>query len=207
MELYIYGGGGHAKVILDILHKQNRPVAGIVDDLADTNRGSVHGIPVQPVSKVLEKQQIERTEWIIAVGNNSTRRTIAERLAARGYQFTNAVHPSAQIALGVTLGSGTVVMANSVINTDAQIGEHAIVNTGATIDHDCIIKDYAHIAPGSSLCGQVQIGEGAFLGVGTKVRPQIHVGSWTVCGAGSVLVNSLPPGVLAYGCPAKIQSS
>jgi sugar O-acyltransferase (sialic acid O-acetyltransferase NeuD family) len=207
LKLYLYGGGGHAKVILDILHKQNRTVVAIVDDaviIGDRARSNIHGIPILPSAAVLENVQIDDTYWIVTIGNNKIRQSVVQKLASQGAQFTTAVHSSAQIGFGVTIAPGTVVMANAVINPDAQIGEHAIINTGAIIDHDCQIADYAHIAPGCSLCGQVQVGEGALLGVGTKVKPLMKIGEWTTCGAGSIVVKSLPSHVIAYGCPARV---
>jgi sugar O-acyltransferase (sialic acid O-acetyltransferase NeuD family) len=207
LKTYLYGCGGHAKVILDILLKQKISIAGIVDDYPGQECRDIHGVPIYSSQSILSSYSPDSVRWIVAIGNNKIRQSIAEKLSHQGYQFITAVHPSAQIALGVTIAPGTVVMANAVLNTDAQVGHHAIINTGATIDHDCVIGDYAHIAPGCSLCGQVSVGLGALLGVGTKVKPAMKIGAWTTCGAGSVVVESLPPNVVAYGCPACIVHS
>jgi sugar O-acyltransferase (sialic acid O-acetyltransferase NeuD family) len=207
LKTYLYGGGGHAKVILDILSKQNRLVDGIGDDSITQGLTQIHGVPVERTAAILARYKTDEILWIVAIGNNQARHAVVDRLSQKGYQFTTAVHPSAQIALGVNILPGTVVMANAVINTDAQIGHHAIINTAATIDHDCVIGDYVHIAPGCSLCGQVMVRTGALLGVGTKVKPAMEIGAWTTCGAGSIVVKSLPPHVVAYGCPARIVHS
>jgi sugar O-acyltransferase (sialic acid O-acetyltransferase NeuD family) len=204
LDIYLYGCGGHAKVILDILDQQGRTVTALIDDNPLSKGTQMHGVPVQLSAEILAKIPCDRSEWIVAIGNNRIRQRIAEKLQNQEHSFTTAIHPSAQIALGVEISPGTVVMANAVINTDTQIGHHVIVNTGATIDHDCIIGDYCHIAPGCSLCGQVKIGAGVFLGVGTSICPSIEIGEWTTCGAGSVVIHSLPSHCLAYGCPAKI---
>jgi sugar O-acyltransferase (sialic acid O-acetyltransferase NeuD family) len=201
-HLYLYGCGGHAKVILDILHRQSRRVTAILDDRSSVS--DLYGVPVYRSADRLAEISPDRSEWIIAIGNNSVRQRVAEALALQGHLFTQAIHPSAQIALGVCIQPGTVVMANAVINADAQIGHHVIVNTAATIDHDCVIQDYCHIAPGCALCGAVQCGMGVFLGVGTKVCPGLDIGAYTTCGAGSVVVQSLPSRSLAYGCPARV---
>jgi sugar O-acyltransferase (sialic acid O-acetyltransferase NeuD family) len=202
LKTYLYGCGGHAKVILDILFKQKMSVAGIVDDFPVQENPYIHGVPIYSSQSILASHSPDSARWIVTIGNNQIRQSIVEKLSHQGYEFTTAIHPSAQIALGVTIAPGTVVMANAVLNTDAQVGNHAIINTGATIDHDCVIGDYAHIAPGCSLCGQVRVGTGALLGVGTKVKPAMEIGSWTTCGAGSIVVKSLPSHVVAYGCPA-----
>lgn len=203
--IYLYGCGGHAKVILDIFDKQNRQVTGLVHDSLECQFPSIHGVPVFHSRDILPSINPSEAKWIVAIGNNLVRKKIANKLEALNFRFINAIHPSAQIALGVQLSPGTVVMANSVINTDTVIGWHCIINTGATIDHDCQVNDFVHIAPGCSLCGGVHVSEGTILGVGTVVKPGMSIGSWTVCGAGSVIVKSVPPSVLAYGCPADVR--
>lgn len=203
MEIYLYGCGGHAKVILDILRKQQRCVTAFVDDNPPAGIEQIHGVPVYLASELLPTIS-PNSQWIVCIGNNRIRQNIAQKLNNQGLSFTTAIHPSAKIALGVDIRPGTVVMANAVINTDTKIGHHAIINTGSTIDHDCIIGDYCHIAPGCSICGQVQLHQGVFLGVGSSICPSIQIGEHTTCGAGSVVVKSLPSHCLAYGCPAKI---
>jgi sugar O-acyltransferase (sialic acid O-acetyltransferase NeuD family) len=205
MDIYLYGCGGHAKVVADTLYRQGRKVAAFIDDNPPTQLSQIHSIPVKKASaEILREIECDRSQWIVAIGNNPIRRRITEKLESYGYSFTTAIHPSAEIACGVEIGSGSVVMANSVINTDTKIGNHVIVNTCSTIDHDCKIGSYSHIAPGCRLCGQIELGESVFLGVGTKIVPNIHIGEHTMCGAGSVVVKSLPPLCLAYGCPAKV---
>ncbi len=205
MDIYLYGCGGHAKVILDILYRQGRKVAAFIDDNPPSELSKIHGVPVKKTSsETLAEIECDRSQWIVAIGSNPIRRRIVGKLESYGYSFTTAVHPSAEIACGVQINSGSVVMANAVINTDTKIGNHVIVNTGATIDHDCIIGNYSHIAPGCRLCGKIELGEGVFLGVGTKVIPNINIGEYSMCGAGSVVVKSLPSLCLAYGCPAKV---
>ena len=204
MDTYLYGCGGHAKVIIDILYRHRQVITAIVDDNPPPEITEIYGNPIYLAAEKLREINIENSQWIAAIGNNRTRQYIAQKITDLGYSFTTAIHPSAQIALGVEIASGTVIMANTAINTEAQINHHVIINTGTTIDHDCIIDDYCHIAPGCSLAGQVRLGRGVLLGVGTKVCPGVEIGEGTTCGAGSVVIHSLPAHCLAYGCPAKI---
>jgi len=204
MDIYLYGCGGHAKVIVDILYRQRQVVTAIVDDNPPPEITEIYGIPIYSSADKLMTIDVENSQWIVAIGDNRIRKYIAQKLTNLGYSFTTAIHPSAQIALGVEIAPGTVIMANTAINTEAKINHHVIVNTGTTIDHDCIIDNYCHIAPGSSLCGQVRLGKSVLLGVGTKVCPGVEIGEETTCGAGSVVIHSLPSHCLAYGCPAKI---
>ena len=204
MDIYLYGCGGHAKVIIDILYRQRQVITAIVDDNPPPGITELYGYPIYLAAEKLRTINIENSQWIAAIGNNRTRQYITQKLTNLGYSFTTAIHPSTQIGLGVEIASGTVIMANTVINSDAKINHHVIINTGTTIDHDCIIGNYSHIAPGCSLAGQVRLGKGVLLGVGTKVCPGVEIGDETTCGAGSVVIHSIPSHCLAYGCPAKI---
>jgi acetyltransferase EpsM len=147
---------------------------------------------------------VSNSQWVVAIGDNKIRQKIVFKLKKMGYSFATAIHPSAQIGLGVKIDVGTVIMANVVINTDTYIGSHVILNTGATIDHDCYIADYCHIAPGCSVCGGVKINQSVLLGVGSQIKPCLEIGENTILGAGSTIVKNMPSDSLAYGCPAKI---
>jgi sugar O-acyltransferase (sialic acid O-acetyltransferase NeuD family) len=187
-SLYIYGSGGHSKVILDILFKQGRTVTALIDD--NPRQSAIFDIPVLP-STILPTLIPETSEWLIGIGNNQIRQKIAQQLHQLGHRFTTAIHPSAQIGLGVTIAPGTVIMANAVLNSDTQIGHHVIINTGATIDHDCTIGDYTHISPGTTLCGHVSIGASCLLSVGTQVAPGLTIADGITCAPGCIITRSI----------------
>ena len=172
LPIYIYGTGGHGRVILDILQRHPYPIAAFIDDRPPEGLPLLHHIPILTTPTLGPGQ----CQWIIAIGHNPTRQAIATRLSQQGHQFTTVIHPSAQIGSRVAIGPGTVIMANTAINCDTQIGAHVIINTGSTIDHDCTIGDYSHIAPGSTLSGHVKVGPGFTLPVGSKVGVGVDVG-------------------------------
>lgn len=204
LGVYIYGAGGHARVILEILKIRNDNLLGFVDDSEERHGALIHGFPIYWSQYFFNQKPLEDAQWIVGVGDNHTRRKLVHSLEKRKIIFTTAIHPSAQISDSAVIAEGSVVMANAVINADAKIGRHVIINTGSTIDHDCKIDDFCHVAPGCSLCGNVHLEQSVFLGVGSCAVPSITVGAYSVCGAGSVIVRSLPSRCLAYGCPAKV---
>ncbi|MEC4813524.1 MAG: acetyltransferase [Scytonema sp. PMC 1069.18] len=177
--IYLYGCGGHGKVILDILSRQGHTVAAFVADTPPTDITQLHDIPIYPTATILPTLNPEQIQWIVSIGNNTIRQKIAESLTQQGHSFATAIHPSAQIGTNVMIAPGTVIMANTAINIDTQIGHHVIINTGSTIDHDCIIEDYCHVAPGCTLAGHVQVGKASLLTTGTKVNSGVKIPEYT----------------------------
>ncbi len=186
--MFLYGAGGHAKVIMDILKAEGKLVEALIDD----NEGLDELMGV----KVLHNVNCEISPLIVSIGNNRIRRSIAEKVDA---VFGMAVHPSAIVSGSARIDVGTVVMQGVIIQACVQIGSHCIINTGASIDHECVIDDFVHISPRVTLCGNVHVGEGTWIGAGTVVIPGVKIGKWTVIGAGSVVDKDIPDGVLALG--------
>ncbi|HLF05338.1 MAG TPA: acetyltransferase [Dehalococcoidia bacterium] len=200
----IYGAGGHARVVVDMVELQERhTIAGLLDDRQELWGQRVMGYPVLGGFETLREARWQDCKLIIAVGGNAARQRLAEKAASLGFQFATAIHPSAQIARDVAVGPGTVVMANTAVNPGSAIGAHVIINTGASADHDNVVEDFAHISVGVHLGGEVRVGCGALLGVGVSVGPQVCIGRWAIVGIGAAVIQDIPDYVTAVGVPAK----
>ena len=198
------GGGGHAKVVIDLaLRSREWRIAGVLDDAAGAMGNSVFGCPVVGATERIGDYANSGTAFVVAIGANAIRERLQETATSVGLVAATLVHPSAILADSVQLGAGTVVMAGAVINADSRIGKGVIVNTGATIDHDCLIGDYCHIAPGVNLCGSVLVGPRSLIGVGACAIPRVAIGSDCVVGAGAAVVSPIASGVRVIGVPAK----
>ncbi len=199
----VFGAGGHAKVVIDVLRSAG---AEVVACLVPGGSGEFCGVPVideaDGVATVFADGSVLA---FVAIGDNAARRGLAGRLRRRGLAFANAVSPSAYLAADVALGTGILIGPNAAINTATVLGDDVIVNTGATVDHDNVIGDGVHIAPGSHLAGTVTVGDGAFLGIGTSVIPGIRIGAGAILGAGSVVIRDVPAGARAWGNPARVR--
>lgn len=190
----LFGAGGHAKVIMDIINAQGDRIGCIYDDAPHCS--GIHGVPVH------KSDEMEMTgQWIVSIGSNRIRKLISERYAL---EYGRAIYPGATVSPTATIGVGTVVMQNALIQADVNIGNHCIINSGASVDHECRIGDYAHISPHATLCGNVEVGEGAWIGAGAIVIPGIKIGRWSTIGAGSVVIRDIPDGCKAYGNPCRV---
>ncbi|MGN0883939.1 MAG: acetyltransferase [Candidatus Spyradosoma sp.] len=194
---FLYGAGGHAKVILDILRARNVAVDCVCDDSAELREFC--GL------LVVRGADAPAGTAIVSIGKNEARRRVVEFLRARGnVRFATAVHPSAVISPDAEIGAGTVVMPGAIVNAGTRVGEHCIVNTGASIDHDCAVADFAHVSPHATLCGGVSVGAGTWIGAGTVVIQGVSVGGNCLVGAGSVVAKNLPDDAFACGNRCKI---
>ena len=204
-KLVLFGAGGHAKVVIDIIEQQgDYEIAGLLDDDLKHRGTLFFGYPVLGARADLAALiSTQLRHAIVTIGDNSNRAAVAAHLDQHGWRFASAVHPRASIGRGAKIGPGTVVMAGCVVNADTYLGAHVIINTGATVDHDCRIEDAVHIAPGCHLCGGVSVGRGSLLGAGSSVTPGVRIGSKVIVGAGSTLVRDVADDARVSGSPAK----
>ena len=197
---YIYGAGGHGRVLLDIARCARVPVAGFLDDAPATSL--IDTVPVLKLSPE-DFRSLAPFTFIVALGFNPTRARLYSALLEYGNP-ASLIHPFSSISSGATLGRGIAIMPGTVINTGARIGDNCIINTGATVDHDCQIEPHSHICPGVHLAGNVRVGAGSMLGTGSSVIPGIMIGENCIIGAGSAVVRDIPPGSTAFGVPARV---
>ncbi len=194
--IYLYGAGGHAKVIIDILIAMHQKPAGIFDDFS--NQDLLNGVPVMRY----EPQHIGNNDKVlISIGDNTTRKEISRKMQ---YSFATAIHPKTCTSHFSSTGEGSVIMQGVVLQSGAEIKKHCILNTSCSIDHDCVVNDFVHIAPGATLCGNVTIGEGTHVGAAAVIIPGVTIGKWCIIGAGSVVISNVPDNCAVAGNPARL---
>ncbi len=202
-DVIIIGASGHAKVIADIVIKNNDTLLGFLDDNEEiVGKNIIGNYSVLGNIKKIKEYENKDVFFIIGIGNNEIRKNIAEKYNIKYY---TAIHISAQIGLDVVIEEGTVVMANVVINSSAKIGKHVIINTAAIIEHDNIIKDFVHISPNASLGGTVEIGELTHIGIGSVIKNNINITGNSKIGAGAVVVKDIKDEGIYIGVPAYIR--
>jgi sugar O-acyltransferase (sialic acid O-acetyltransferase NeuD family) len=198
--MYLYGAGGHSKVITDILDSLGIVVTGMFDDSPLTAR--FNPMEIRDGIRLFKEGFPQlNAPLIISVGNNARRAELASLINA---VYGTAIHGTAIVSTQSTIGAGTVVLQGAIIQAGTTIGKHVLVNTAASIDHDNIIGDCAHISPHATLCGHVQVGEGTHIGAGAVVIPSVRIGKWCTIGAGAVVIKDIPDFATAVGNPARI---
>lgn len=208
-RVVIIGAGAHGREVAEILRQQARQGAairalGFVDDDRNLHGLTIDDLPVLGDWTWFEGVDRGEVAVVCASGFSRTRRQMAERAAALGLSFANAISPLAHLSPRARIGEGVVVYPNGVACLGASIGDHALLNSGAVVSHDTEVGPYSTLNPGVNLAGNVSIGEGCYLGIGCSVIQGVSIGAWTIVGAGATVIRDLPEGVTAVGVPAEI---
>ena len=195
MKNYIYGAGGHGKVVWDAIQKSNLKCEGFIDDQV---LNQWIGLPVFTSSSL---NGIKDVELHIAIGNCKSREQIANTF--QNLKFVSIYHPDAIISSRAKIEIGTFLAAGAIIGPDTKVGKHSIINHHSVIDHDCSVGDFCHIAPHVSLGGGVKVGQTVLIGAGAIVLPGITIADHAVVGAGSIVTSDIASGVTVLGNPAR----
>ena len=188
-KLAIIGAGGHGKVIGEIALLSHYENINFFDD--KINEIKEYPFTIFGTVDYLKNHLKDYDAFFVAIGDNYKRYDKLFWLKKEKVNIVSLVHPKSVISKFSSLGKGTCVMANAVINAGTLIKDGVIINTSSSIDHDCIIEDYAHISPNCSLSGNIRVGKFSQLGTGTSVHPGIRIGNKVKTSVGSKIFKNI----------------
>lgn len=202
-NLILIGGGGHCKSVIDVAESVGYNILGILDMPEEIGKPVLDYTVIGTDDDI--PQYVDKAEFIITVGfikNPSIRIRIYDEVKQAGGKLSIIVASTAHVSRYATLGEGTVVMHQAVVNAGAKIGENCIINTFCNIEHDAVIGDQCHISTGTMVNGDCKVGERVFIGSQSVLANGITVGEDIIVGAGSVVRNSISEKGVYAGNPA-----
>jgi sugar O-acyltransferase (sialic acid O-acetyltransferase NeuD family) len=196
--LIVFGGGGHGKVVIDLVRAAGHyRIAGVIDDGLPPG-SDVLGAPVLGGAADLEEWRDRGVRLAVnavgGIGNVQARLRIFDLLEAAGFSFPVLVHPSAVVERSAVLEAGAQVFALAYVGSAAHIGFGSVINTGAIVHHDCVIGRVVNLSPGAKLAGAVRVDNYAQIGMGATVNLQVMVGERALLGNGCTVKKDVPPG-------------
>jgi len=116
------------------------------------------------------------------------------------------------------IGDHFSIWNNSVIDYGCTIGNGVKVHCNSYVSQFTVIEDDVFLAPGVMIANDYHPGcpesrecmrgpvlkRGCRIGVNTTILPYVTIGEGTLVGSGSVVTKDLPPGIVAYGNPARV---
>jgi len=207
-KLLIVGAGGLGREILWLAQEINlaspSPTLHCVGFLDTEHQGKlIHGLPILGDEEWAGQHLSCDHHFIIAVGNPTLRKKLAEKMEAMGFYPHSLIHPGISLGPGVKIGAGSILAKGVIPTVDITIAPHCLINLQCTIGHDCQLGAYSVLHPGVHLSGDTQVGTMAEIGTGAVVLPGKSVGECARLGAGAVLTQDLPAHETYAGVPAK----
>jgi len=202
-DLILIGGGGHCKSVIDVVESAGYHILGILDMPEDVGK-SVLDYKVIGTDEDIP-QFVDKVEFLITVGfikNPVIRIRIYNKVKDAGGKLATIVASTARVSRFATLGEGTIVMHQALVNAGAKVGANCIINTFCDIEHDAIIGNQCHISTGSMINGNCQIGERTFIGSQSVLANGIRVGDDIIVGAGSFVRKNIIEEGIYSGNPA-----
>jgi sugar O-acyltransferase (sialic acid O-acetyltransferase NeuD family) len=181
-------------------------VKGFVDDARGLAGTTVDGVPVLGPVSHLTDGSVGGVHALVCTGrpgHTTSRRTIGDRLTAAGVPLAVLRHPTASLAEGVTVGEGTLILAQVVATAPIPIGRGVVVMPHVVFTHDDVIGDFTTFGAGARLAGGVVVEPGAYVGAGALVREHTTIGAGALVGMGAVVTRDVPPGEVWVGNPAR----
>ena len=201
LNIIIIGGGGHSKVIVDIINIQRYTNYNIIGYFDDNEKTDLYNVPY--LGKIKRIKNCEsKFYYIIAIGDNKIRRRIYENY--NKLHYISLIHPKSIISQSAIIEEGCVICAGAIVQSDVKIGKCCIINTNSNIDHESIICDFVNINPSATLCGNVLIGKNTIVGANATIIEKIKIGECNIIGAGSVIIRDTNDHSKLAGVPGKL---
>lgn len=198
-KIVIFGCGGHARSIIDVIRENNQLSEILLVDKNVFNNEIILGCKTKCNYKLHKLDK-----YIVGIGNNNRREKVYNDLNNLniGYNIS-IVSISSHIGINTKLGKGNFIARNVHIGPQVQIGNNSIINTGSIIEHDVRIGNSTHIAPNVTICGYAKVGNNVFCGAGSTIINKIKICDNVIIGAGAVVKNNILEQGVYVGVPAK----
>jgi acetyltransferase EpsM len=199
-KIFIFGSGKQALVAANIIKSQKKY---IIAAFIDKN------IKVKKLfgKKIISEKNFfltaNKENIFIAVGENSMRKKIYDKLKNKNFKFPNIIHKNSVISKDIKIGHGNIIMPGVIINNNVNIKNFNIINTGSILEHDCKVSSFSSMSPGTVISGNCKIGDNVFIGSNSTLIQNITVKANSVIGAGSVIIKNINENLRVVGNPSR----
>ena len=185
-NLILIGGGGHCKSVIDVAESAGFTILGILDTAENVGKKVLHYTIIGTDDEI--NNYVDKALFIITVGqikDPALRIKLHKKVINCGGQFATIIASTAHVSKYSSIGEGTVIMHQAVVNADAKIGVGCIINTFANIEHDAVVAEFCHISTGAMVNGNCTVGKGTFLGSQAVMVNGVSIAEGCIIAAGA----------------------
>jgi len=185
-DIILIGGGGHCRSVIDVIELGNEfRIIGIIDKEENIGK-DVLEYPI--IASDNELPDLHRTvaNAFVTIGHiasNDARKRLFLTIKKLGFNIPIIISPLAYVSKYASIGEGTIVMHQALINTNARVGRNCIINTKALIEHDAIIEDNCHVSTAAVVNGGVCVKEDTFFGSNATSKQSVVISGFIKAGS------------------------
>jgi sugar O-acyltransferase (sialic acid O-acetyltransferase NeuD family) len=187
-NLYLVGGGGHCRSCIDVIEQTGQyKILGIFDRKKNINK-EVLGYKIIGGDEDLKSFIKIENYFLITLGQIKTpgiRKKIYDHLVSLNANLAIIISPRAYVSLHSSIGRGTIVMHDALVNAGVKVGENCIVNTKSLLEHDSVIHNHCHISTAAVINGDCIIEEGSYIGSNAVLKEGMQIPAQSIVSAGS----------------------
>jgi len=196
--IILIGGGGHCKSCIDVIEQEGKySIIGILD-LPGMVGAKILGYEILGTDDDLPVFLKTVSHCLITIGqikSSEKRIGLWKMVKNSGAKMPVIISPHAYVAKSATIGEGSIIMHQAIINAEAQIGINCIINSKALIEHEALIGDFCHISTGAIINGRAIVGDRCFVGSNSTISNNVCLIEETIVAAGSnVSKDTITPG-------------
>lgn len=164
-KLLLFGGKAFSDTIEELASICGYQVVARIDDYEPS--------PPLIVTLDVASQTYDSASHTIALAigykDLSARLVAYRKLKQFGYTAATLIHPTAYVSPTASIGSGSLIMAQALVDCRSVVGEVCVLWPKACINHDTSVDCNTFISPNATLCGNVHVGESSFIGASSVV--------------------------------------
>jgi sugar O-acyltransferase (sialic acid O-acetyltransferase NeuD family) len=198
-KIIIYGVGKMAEFIYYSFKNDSEydVVAFCVDDAyLQNSEKTLFDLPVLGFSEIQINFPPDNHLVHIAIGRNSARSLIFEKVHKAGYSFANYICSKANVWPDLEIGRNVFIDQASIIHPYVKIGDNCILIKAGIGHHSTIGSD--NLLSGTSLAGNVTIGKNCFLGLNSAIKESVQIGNNNIIGAACFISKNILDNTIIY---------
>ncbi len=203
-EIILLGGGGHCRSCIDVIEQGGLfKIAGVVEQPGASKADAVLGYPIIGYDNELVMLRKEFAHALVTVGQMGSgvvRSRLFHCLKKMDFTLPVVISPLAHVSRHASIGEGTIVMHNALVNAGAHVGVNCILNTFSLVEHDATVGHGSHLSTGAVLNGNSTLGAGSFVGSNSTVVNGIQLPDEYFFKAGALIVSKEDGTALGENC-------
>jgi len=206
MNLLIYGAGGLAKEIYDIVlrstPKKYKEIIFIDDFVEEAPFYLSQTIHFDSIKKGFP--DTNSIEGIVGVGEPSYRELLATKFDEAGIRLATIIDKTALVSQTAQIEEGSIICEYSTIHANVHIGRGCLIQPYCDVGHDIEFGNYSVMSSNCAPGGSSIFGKRVYMGMNSTSKEKIVIGDDAIIGMGAAVFRDVDPGATVVGNPARV---